>query len=89
MRPILTLPRLVNGAEIRDMTKQAILSEILRLPPEERIELLADAWDQMADTPADVPVPAWHVAELERRLSDSEAQYLSWEEVRSRFNGAP
>ena len=82
---MVTLPRPEIGAEIEDMTKQAILSEILRLSPEERIELLADAWDRVAESPGDVPVPAWHVAELERRLSSSEAQYLSWEEVRSRL----
>ena len=49
------------------MTKEALLTEILRLSPEERIELLGEAWDAMAATPEDVPIPEWHVQELERR----------------------
>jgi len=70
------------------MTKQAILSEILRLPPEERIELLGEAWDAIAATPGDVPIPEWHVRELEKRLSDPNPQYVSWEEVRTRLRNA-
>ena len=67
------------------MTKQALLSEILRLPPEERIELLGEAWDSIAATPEDVPIPEWHVEELQRRLSDPDVNYVPWEEVRTRL----
>lgn len=67
------------------MTKQALLSEILRLPPEERIELLGEAWDAIAVTPEDVPIPEWHVEELERRLAEPEPSYVSWDEVRARL----
>jgi putative addiction module component (TIGR02574 family) len=67
------------------MTKQALLSEILRLPPEERIELLGEAWDAIARAPADVPIPEWHVQELEQRLSDPHPEYVPWEEVRARL----
>ncbi len=70
------------------MTKQALLTEILRLPPEERIELLGEAWDAISATPEDVPVPEWHVRELERRLSDPEPSYVPWEEVRDRLKGS-
>ena len=70
------------------MTKQALLSEILRLPPEERIELLGDAWDAIAATPEDVPIPQWHVEELERRLADGDANYIPWGEVRERLGGS-
>ena len=70
------------------MTKQEILSEILRLPLEERIELLAEAWDATAATPEAVPEPEWHVRELEHRLSNSNPEYLSWEEVRIRLMDA-
>ena len=74
--------------QIRDMTKQALLSEILRLPLEERIELLGEAWDGIAAAPGDVPIPEWHVEELEYRLSDPNPKYVSWEEVRSRLRNA-
>ena len=70
------------------MTKQALLAEILRLPPEERIALLGEAWDAIAATPADVPIPEWHVQELERRLATPGPQFVSWEDVRSRLRGA-
>ena len=67
------------------MTKQALLSEILRLPPEERIELLGEAWDAIAASPEDVPIPEWHVEELERRLAEPDAKYIPCEEVRDRL----
>ena len=67
------------------MTREALLAEILRLPQEERIELLGDAWDAIAASPDEVPVPGWHLDVLEKRLADSDPQYLSWEEVRERL----
>jgi len=67
------------------MTKQALLTEILRLSPEERIDLLGEAWDAIAASPEDVPVPEWHVRELERRLSDPEPSFVPWPEVRDRL----
>ena len=70
------------------MTKQALLSEILRLPLEERIELLGEVWDTIAATPEDVPIPEWHVRELEQRLSDPSPEYVPWEEVRARLRSA-
>ena len=71
--------------EITSMTKQALLSEILRLPPEERIELLGEAWDSIAATPEEVPIPEWHVEELQRRLNHPDVNYVPWEEVRTRL----
>ena len=65
-----------------------MLAEILRLPPEERIDVLVDAWDAIAASPSEVPVPQWHLDELEKRLSDPEPQYVSWEEVRERLKGS-
>ncbi|MEX2527725.1 MAG: addiction module protein [Gemmatimonadota bacterium] len=70
------------------MIKKALLAEILRLPPDERIALLGDAWDSIAASPADVPIPEWHVQELERRLEAPDPQFVPWEEVRSRLRGA-
>lgn len=70
------------------MTKQALLDEILRLPPEERIALLGEIWDSMAASPGDVPIPEWHVQELERRLAVSPPEFVSWEEVRDRLRGS-
>jgi len=69
------------------MTREALHAEILRLPPEERIELSGDAWDAIAAAPDEVPVPEWHMKVLEKRLEDPEPQYLSWHEVRERLKG--
>lgn len=65
------------------MTKQALLDEILRLPVEERIELLGEVWDHLAaDT---VPVPEWHLTELERRLAEPNPTYVPWAELRAQL----
>jgi len=65
------------------MTREALLAEILRLSPEERIDLLGDAWDAIAASPSEAPVPEWHVEELERRLADPNPLYVSWKRYRS------
>jgi len=83
--PVQALLDRVDGDEIPAMTREALLAEILRLPPEERIELLGDAWDAIAASPDEVPMPAWHAAVLEKRLSEPHRQYLSWDEVRERL----
>ncbi len=70
------------------MTREALLAEILRLPFEERIDLLGDAWDAIAASPSEVPVPEWHLDELEKRLADPEPRYLPWQEVRERLKGS-
>lgn len=71
--------------EIHRMTKEALLYEILRLPPTERVEFLGDAWDAVAATPEALPVPEWHIHELEKRLAEPGPRYVSWDEVRSRL----
>lgn len=70
------------------MTKKAILSEILRLPPEERIELLGEAWDAIAATPESVPVPEWHLKEIQSRLGNPDPDFISWSEVRERLRNS-
>jgi putative addiction module component (TIGR02574 family) len=67
------------------MTPKALLDEILRLPIEERLDLLEQVWDSIAADPSKVPVPEWHKEELERRLADPNPEHLSWDEVKSRF----
>lgn len=67
------------------MTRDTLLAEILRLPPTERIELLGDAWDSIAATPEGVPIPEWHVEELERRVADRHPDFVPWRVVRERL----
>ena len=70
------------------MTKQALLAEILRLPPEEWIALLGEAWDAFAASPTDVAIPEWHVHELEQRLAAPDPVFVPWAEVRRRLRDA-
>ncbi len=70
------------------MTREALLAEILRLPPDERIEFLGDAWDAIAASPVQVPVPEWHLDVLKKRLADPDPKYVPWDEVRERLKGS-
>jgi len=63
-------PRLVPGHEIVHFRplRARCLNRVLevrpvqpRLPPEERIDLLSEAWDTIAVSPEDVPIPERHV----------------------------
>jgi putative addiction module component (TIGR02574 family) len=68
------------------MTPKALLDEILRLPPDQRLQLVEDVWDSLAASPDHVGVPAWHREELDRRLADpGEQTNLSWQDVQSRL----
>jgi putative addiction module component (TIGR02574 family) len=69
------------------MSKQALLAELLRLPMEERIDFLGEAWDSIAASPEDVQLPEWHLREIERRSADANPQYVTWDEVRRRLRG--
>ena len=68
------------------MSRSALLSEILDLPAEDRLQLVERIWDSLAATAESVPVPEWHQAELDRRLADpNELATVSWEEVQARL----
>jgi putative addiction module component (TIGR02574 family) len=67
--------------------KQVSFSEILELPVPERIRLVELIWDSIAAVPEALSVPDELKAELDRRLSDFEANPEAgspWEEVRKR-----
>jgi len=64
------------------MTPNALLDEILRLPPDQRLKLVEDVWDSLAASPDEVGVPQWHRDELDRRLADPREQTnVSWQDV--------
>jgi putative addiction module component (TIGR02574 family) len=47
--------------------------------------LVEDIWDSLTVSPDEVPVPDWHLEELERRLADpAEEATLTWEQVREK-----
>ena len=66
------------------MTPNALLDEILRLPPEQRLKLVEEVWDSLASSPDTVDVPAWHREELDSRLADpNEQATITWQDVQA------
>jgi putative addiction module component (TIGR02574 family) len=64
------------------MSQRALRTEILRLPPAERLELLEEIWESLAQSPDTVPSPDWHRELLDERLADpAERGTRTWEEV--------
>jgi len=58
-----------------------------RLSTTERLQLVQDLWDQIAQQPDQVPVSAAQRDELDRRLADHAASpedVVAWEAIRPR-----
>jgi putative addiction module component (TIGR02574 family) len=66
------------------MTPKALLDEILRLPADERLELIEEIWDSLA-ADAEKVVPEWHRRELDRRLQDPAPKHVSSEDLHARL----
>jgi putative addiction module component (TIGR02574 family) len=82
--PAAALARGAARPEVTGMSARPILEEILRLPPDQRLQLVEDIWESLAASPTDVPVPDWHRELLDERLADPREQpALTWEEVQA------
>jgi putative addiction module component (TIGR02574 family) len=58
--------------------------EIVRLSPQERLDLIEQLWDSLSDE--DVPFTAAQTAELERRLAtfdDDRANAVTWDDLKA------
>ncbi len=58
---------------------------IFKLGRAERLQLVQDLWDSIAEEDAQVPVPEWKLAELRQRkerLSQFPYSGKTWEEVK-------
>lgn len=65
-------------------------AELLRTPltVEQRLELIGELWDSIPDSLDELPVPDWHLQELERRLAAADAEpdtAIPWAEVKRRL----
>jgi putative addiction module component (TIGR02574 family) len=63
------------------MTVQEI--ETLSVP--EKIQLVEDLWDSVANSSADIPIPAWQKEELDRRKQNflnNPDSGMTWQEVK-------
>jgi putative addiction module component (TIGR02574 family) len=70
--------------------KKISAADIVEMPIEERVRLVEDIWDSIAELPESVPVPEWHKDELEKRLDAYRAnpkEGSPWYEVRERLLG--
>jgi putative addiction module component (TIGR02574 family) len=71
-------------AQLESMSARPILDEILRLPADERLQLVEDIWASLAASPEGVPIPEWHRELLDDRLADpTEQATRSWDDVKA------
>jgi len=66
------------------------LDEILRLPPSERLEAIAELWESLEGQADLFPLPEEDRAELDVRIAEDEADPgagVSWPELRRRLEG--
>ena len=69
------------------MLKEAI-PHFAELSSSEKLLLLEELWDNLADHPSEVPVPDWQKRELERRYQEylaNPGEGSPWPEVRERL----
>ena len=62
-------------------------SSIFDLSPAEKLQLVEDLWDDLAETPEAAPVHDWQKHELARRkanLLKNPASGMSWEDIKQR-----
>ena len=67
-------------------------ASIFDLSPAEKLQLVQDLWDHLAEDPEAIPVHPWQIEELARRKANllrNPASGLSWEEVRRRIRQRP
>ena len=65
-------------------------SNIIEIPIDQRIKLVEDIWDSIAEIPQSVKVPDWHKEELEKRLEEFHADpegASPWVEIKERIVG--
>jgi putative addiction module component (TIGR02574 family) len=68
----------------------ALNTEISRLSPTEKLQLVEELWDTLATNPDQLGIPAWHA----KLLAEDQAIYQanltegsSWADVKSRITG--
>ncbi len=60
-----------------------LASEIQRLTPSEKFQLVQELWDDIAASKEELPIPQWHKDELNRRLDDEASdEGRVWKTVR-------
>ena len=71
------------------MSRDTLLKNALSLSPDERVDLVMDIWDSLADADA-VPVSQEELAEIQRRTDEYERnpkETVPWQEAKKRILG--
>ncbi len=64
---------------------------VLKLPLAQRVQIVEEIWDSIADTAAHLPLQGWQAEELDRRAAEHQAnpaEGVPWAEVRRKVMGA-
>ncbi len=70
--------------------KSITASDIAEMSLEQRIQLVEDIWDSIAEIPEAVEIPSWHKQEFEKRLTAyhaDPAEGSPWRDVKKRILG--
>ncbi|MEI6107730.1 MAG: addiction module protein [Opitutae bacterium] len=68
--------------------KAALTTEINRLTPTEKLQLVEELWDTLAANPDQLTIPAWHAKLLDEDHAAYQAnptEGSSWAEVKARI----
>jgi putative addiction module component (TIGR02574 family) len=55
------------------MSVEALVNDVLALPPQARLEVLERVWEIIHHSPGSIPMSAARAAELDRRSADMDA----------------
>ena len=72
------------------MTKADVMAGALRLSPAERLELVEELWETIAEAPESVPLTDELRRELDRRLAEDDASptdVIPWEDIKREIEG--
>ena len=61
---------LIEGGDTMAFMKRILMSDVLQLPVPERLKLVEDIWDSIAEIPEAVELNEAQRAELQQRLDD-------------------
>lgn len=70
--------------------KTITASDIAEMPIQQRIQLVEDIWDSIAEIQDAIEIPDWHKKELDKRLEayhGNPSEGSPWEEVKKRILG--
>lgn len=67
-----------------------VQEQALRLPKQEKFQLMEALWDDLSDDPDNLPSPSWHrtaLLETERRVAASQEVAIDWEDAKRLLQG--